>query len=52
MFKIVNGYEDADRNMFFNLKEGSKTRGHQAALVKEQCRFGHEKVLFLTEGDK
>ena len=26
VFKIVNGYEDVDRNMFFKLKEGSKTR--------------------------
>ena len=39
MFKIVNGYEDVDRNMFFKLKEGSRTRGHKAALVKEQCRL-------------
>ena len=35
VFKIVNGYEDVDRNMFFKLKEGSRTRGHKAALVKE-----------------
>ena len=31
VFKIVNGYEDVDRNMFFKLKEGSGTRGHKAA---------------------
>ena len=31
--KIVNCYEDIDRNMFFKLKEGSRTRGHKAALV-------------------
>ena len=37
VFKIVNGYEDVDRNMLFKLKEGSRTRGHKAALVKEQC---------------
>ena len=35
VFSIVNGYEDIDRNMFFKLKEGSRTRGHKAALVKE-----------------
>ena len=46
VFKIVNGYEDVVRDMFFKLKEGSRTRGHKAALV------GHEKVLFHTEGDK
>ena len=36
VFKIMNGYEDVDRNIFFKLKEGSRTRGHKAALVKEQ----------------
>ena len=35
VFKIVNGYEDVDRNMFFKLKEGSRIRGHKAASVKE-----------------
>ena len=34
VFKIVNGYEDIDMNMFFKRKEGSRTRGHKAALVK------------------
>ena len=28
VFKIVNVYEDVDRNMFFKLKEGSRTIGH------------------------
>ena len=46
MFKIVNGYEDIDRNMFFKLKEGSGTRGHKAALVKEQCRLDMRKYSF------
>ena len=26
VYKIVNGYENVDRNMFFKLKEGSRTR--------------------------
>ena len=52
VFKIVKGYEDVDRNMFFKLKEGSRTRGHKAALVKEQCRLDMRKYSFLTEGDK
>ena len=43
MFKIVNGYEDVDRNMLFKLKEGGRTRGHKAALVKEQCRLDMRK---------
>ena len=37
VLKIVNGYEDIDRNIFFKLKEGSRTRGHKAALITEQC---------------
>ena len=44
--KIVNGYENIDRNMFFELKEGSRTRGHKAALVKEQCRLDMRKYSF------
>ena len=43
VFKTVNGYEDVDRNMFFKLKEGSRTEGHKAALVKEQCRLDMRK---------
>ena len=39
MFKILNGYEDVDRNMFFKHKEGSRTGGHKATLIKEQCRL-------------
>ena len=48
-FKIMNRYEDVDRNMFFKLKEGSRTRGHKAALVKEQCRLSMRKYSF-TQG--
>ena len=33
VFKIVNGCEGIDRNAFFKLKEGSRTRGHKAALL-------------------
>ena len=43
MFKIVNSYEDVDMNMFFKPKEGNITRGHRAALVKEQCRLDMRK---------
>ena len=48
MFKIVNGYEDVDRNMFFKLKDGSKTRGNKAPLVKEQCRLDMRKYSFTV----
>ena len=33
VFKLFNNYEDIDRNMFFKLKGGSRTRGYKAALV-------------------
>ena len=46
VFKIVNGYEDVDMIMFFKLKEGSRTRGHKAELVKEQCRLDTRKYSF------
>ena len=46
VFKIVNGYEDIDANIFFKLKEGSRTRGHKAALVKEQCRLDIRRYSF------
>ena len=29
VFKVVNGYEDIGRNIFFKLKEGSRTRGQK-----------------------
>ena len=32
--------------MFFKFKEGSRTRGRKAALVKEQCRLDMRKRSF------
>ena len=46
VFKICNGYDDIVRNMSFKHKEGSRTRGHKAALVKEQCRLDMIKYSF------
>ena len=47
VFKIVNGYKDIDRNMFFKLKQGSRrTRGHKESLVKEQCKLDTKKYSF------
>ena len=45
-FKILNGYENIDRNMFFALKKVSRTRGHQVKLVKDQCIFDIRKYSF------
>ena len=32
--KILNGYENIDRNMLYSLKKDSKTRGHEVKLSK------------------
>ena len=32
--------------MFFNFKEGSRIRGHKAALVKKHCRLYMRKYSF------
>ena len=37
VFKILNGYENIDRNMFFSVKEERRPRGHGIALAKKQC---------------
>ena len=40
MFKTLNGYENIDSNMFFEIKKKSKiTRGHNFNLVKKQSRL-------------
>ena len=41
-FKILNGYENIDRNVF-SLKKDSRTRGHE---VKDQCRLDIRKYSF------
>ena len=50
MLKIVNGYDD--RNMFFKLKEGSRTRGHEATLDKEHCRLKMKLSEVINEWNK
>ena len=39
VFKILNGYENIDRNIVFSLKKDNRTRGHEVTLVKDQCRL-------------
>ena len=46
VFKILNGYENIDRNMFFSLKKDSRTRGHEVKLVKDQSRLDIRKHSF------
>ena len=37
--------------MFFKLKEGSTTRGHKTALVKEQCKLDMRKYSFSQRNE-
>ena len=46
VFKILNGYENIDRNIFFTIKEERRTRGHGVILAKEQCRLDIRKISF------
>ena len=46
VFKILNGYENIDRNIFFSLKKDNRTRGHEVTLVKDQCRLDIRKYSF------
>ena len=38
VFKILNGYENIDRNILFWVKEERRTREHGITLTKKQCR--------------
>ena len=44
--KILNEYENIDRNIFFSVKEEKRTRGHGITLAKKQCRLDIRKVKF------
>ena len=39
VLKILNGYENIERNIVFSLKKYSTTREHEVTLVKDQCRL-------------
>ena len=44
--KILNGYENIDSNLFFEIKESKITRGHNFTLVKKQSRLHVRKFSF------
>ena len=46
VFKILNGYENIDRNIFFTIKEERRTRGHGVTLAKKQCRLDSRQISF------
>ena len=46
VFKILNGHENVDPNIFFKIKTGKITRGHDLKLVKGQSRLDFRKYSF------
>ena len=47
MFKILNGYDNIDSNIFFfKIKETKITRRHNFTLVKKQSKLGVRKFSF------
>ena len=46
VFKIMNGYEGLNKDMFFRIKNDSITRGHSLALVKSHSRLDKRKCTF------
>ena len=47
MSKILNGYENNDRNIFLSLNEDKRNRGHEVILTKKQCRLDMKIFSFL-----
>ena len=46
VFKILNDHENIDPNIFFKIKTGKITRGHDFTLVKGQNRLDFRKYSF------
>ena len=46
MFKILNGYENVECNIFLEITESKITRGHNFTLVKKQSRLDVRKFSF------
>ena len=46
LFKILNGHENIESNIFFEINESKITRGHNYTLVKKQSRLDVRKYSF------
>ena len=46
VFKILNGYEGIDSNIFFEVKESKMTRGHNYTLVRGRSGLDVGKYSF------
>ena len=52
VFKIMHVYEGLNKDMFFKIKNDSRTRGHSLALVKSHSRLDVRKYTFSQKGSK
>ena len=52
VFKILNGYENIDRNIFLSVKEERRTRGHGVPLATKHCKLGIIIVFIFTKNGK
>ena len=48
VFKILNGYENNDSNIFFEIKESKIPRGHNFTLAKKRSRLDDRKFSQRT----
>ena len=46
VFKILNGYENIDSNIFLEIRQSKITRGHNFTLVEKQSRLDVRKFSF------
>ena len=46
MFKILDGFENIDYNIFYEIKEKKIPRGHNFIMVKKQSRL---ELFMFTE---
>ena len=46
MFKILNGYENIDYNIFSEIKESKINTGHNYTMVKNKVDWTLESILF------
>ena len=46
LFKILNGFANIVRNIFFSFKKNNRNRRHEVTLVKDHCRLDIGKYSF------
>ena len=46
IIKMLNGYENIDRNIYLSVNEDRRTRGHEVTLAKVQWRPDTTKSTF------